>query len=46
MRNKVIKEKSTCFNYDHKLTFLKQHKKVNIELSKSFISYKTCLLNV
>ena len=32
MRNKVIRENSKCFNCNHnKLTFLKQHKKFNIE---------------
>ena len=34
MKNKVIREKSRCFNSNHKSTFLNQHKKVNIEPPK------------
>ena len=46
MKNKVTTEKSRCFNGNHKLIFIKQHKKVNIESPKFFISYKTYWLIV
>ena len=42
IKNKIITEKPRCFNCNQKLTFLKRHKKVNIEPPKFFISYKQC----
>ena len=43
MRKKVIREKSKCFNCNHKKsTFLKQDKKLILNHIEFFTSYKTC----
>ena len=42
MKHKIIAKKSRCFNCNHKSTFLKQHKEINIEPPKFSIIYKTC----